>query len=69
MSSLQLCVAHLIFRDDVVLIQYDRNTKMKVPIYKIILLFKVLIRDLFHSPPSYKAKIVVSWIKQKSEVS
>merc|ERR1711963_816203 len=28
---------------------------------------QVLIRDLFHSPPSYKAKIVVSWTKQKSE--
>lgn len=45
----------------------SEDIRVKSTALRCTLNIQALIRDLFHSPPSYKAKIVVSWKKHKAE--
>ena len=41
-----------------------KENKLKATALKSVTNINILIKDLFHSPPSYKTKIVVSWKPQ-----
>ena len=44
-----------------------KENKLKATALKSVTNINSLIKDLFHSPPSYKTKIIVSWKPQLEE--